>query len=105
MSTIKLGWSVNIKSTQEEEWDNGEVGCDIIWWNPCTVVKDSSFMPLVVVLSLVHQREDLALKSPQIIVNIESPCLWFLFSQNIYLSWLSALSPFKILKYGLCEAH
>ena len=96
---------MNIKSTQEEEWDNGGVGCNMIWWNPCTVVKDSSFMPSVVVLSLVHQTEDLALKSPKIIVNIESPCLWFLFSQNIYLSPLSALSPFKMLKYGLCEAH
>ena len=96
---------MNIKSTQEEEWDNGGVGCDMIWWNPCTVVKDSSFMPLVVVLSLVHQTEDLALKSPKILVNLESPCLWFLFSQSIYLSPLSALSPFKTLKYGLCESH
>ena len=43
--------------------------CDISWWNPCTVVRDSGCVPSVVVLSLVHQTEDLALKSPKTIVN------------------------------------
>ena len=45
------------------------MGCDISWWNPCTLVRDSSCVPSVVVLSLVHQAEDLALKSPKTIVS------------------------------------
>ena len=45
------------------------VGCDMSWRNPCTVVRDSSFVLSVVVLSLAHQIEDLALKSPKVIVN------------------------------------
>ena len=63
-STIKFGWSVNIKSIQEEVCGSRWVGCDIIWWNPYTLKRDSSCVPLIVVLSLVHQTEDLALKSP-----------------------------------------
>ena len=45
------------------------MGCDISWWNSCILVADSSCISSVVVLSLVHQTEDLALKSPKIIVN------------------------------------
>ena len=42
---------------------------DISWWNPCKLVRDSICVPSVVAISLVHQTEDLALKSPRIIVN------------------------------------
>ena len=71
LSTIKFGWSVNIKSIQEEVCGSRWVGCDISWWNPYTLVRDSSCVPSIVVLSLVHQTEDLALKSPKIMVNKE----------------------------------
>ena len=47
------------------------VGCDISWWNSSTLVKNSSYAPSIIVLSLVHQTEDLALKSPQVMVNRE----------------------------------
>ena len=57
------------RSMQDEFWDSRWVGCDISWWNPCTLVRDSSCVPSVVVLSLVHQTEDLILKSPKIIAN------------------------------------
>ena len=54
---------------QDEDWGSRWVGCDISWWNPSTLVRDSSCVSSVVALSSVHQTEDLALKSPKIIVN------------------------------------
>ena len=54
---------------REEDWGSRWVGCYISWWNPCTFVRDSSCVPSVVVLSLVHQAEDLALKPPKTIVS------------------------------------
>ena len=50
LSTIKFGWLVNIETIQGDcgiRW----VGCDMSWWNPCTVVRDFSFMHSVLVLS------------------------------------------------------
>ena len=57
LPTIRFGWSVNIKSIQEEECGIRWVGCDMSWWNPCTVVRDSSFVPFVSVIycSVKHQ--------------------------------------------------
>ena len=69
LSTIKSGWSVNIKSMQDGVCGSRWVCCAICWWNPCTVVRDSSRVPLFVVLPLFHQTEDLALKSPKIKIN------------------------------------
>ena len=60
---------MNIRSMQDEDWGSRWVGCDISWWNPCTLVTDSGCVPSVVVLSLVYQTEDLTLKLPKIIVN------------------------------------
>ena len=56
---------------QEEVCGIRWVGFDISRWNPCTLVRDSSCVPSIIVLSLVHQTEDLALKSPQVVVNRE----------------------------------
>ena len=51
--------------------NNNNNNCDISWWNPCTLVRDSSCVPLMVVLSLVHQTDDLALNLPKIKVKKE----------------------------------
>ena len=45
------------------------MNCAISLLNPCTAVRDSSCVPSFVVLSLVHQTEDLALKSPKTKIN------------------------------------
>ena len=55
----------------DEVWGSRWVGCDISWWNSCVVVRDSSCIPSIAVLSLVYQTEDLALKSPKVMVNKE----------------------------------
>ena len=64
-------WSVNIKSMQDKVCGSRWVGCDTSWWNPCTVVRDSSCVASIVILSLVHQTEDLSLKSSKVMVNKE----------------------------------
>ena len=69
--TTKLGWLVKIKSIQELELDSMCVGSDISWSKLCNDVRASKCVPSVVVLSSFHQDEDLALKSPKIIVNKE----------------------------------
>ena len=56
---------------QDEICGSRWTGCDISWWNPFTVVRDSSCDPSIVVLSLVHQIEDPLLISPKIMVNKE----------------------------------
>ena len=64
-------WILN-QCMQDEICGNRCVDCEISWWNPCILVKrDSSSAPSIAVLSLVHQTEDLALKSPTIMVNQE----------------------------------
>ena len=75
------------------------MGCDISWWKPWTVIKDSSCIPSVAVLSLVHQTEDLTLKSPKIMVNkqLQEAVSLKGFSKfdkkfsNLKLSWLGDL--------------
>ena len=66
---IKFGWSVNIKLMQNEVCGIGWLGCDISWWDPCSVVRDSICISSIVVLSRVHQIEDLVLKSHKFILN------------------------------------
>ena len=56
---------------QEEVFSGWWVGWDISWWNPSILAWDSSCVPSIVILSLVHQTEDLALKSHKIMVNKE----------------------------------
>ena len=56
---------------QDEVCGNRWVGCDISSSKLWTVVRDSNYVPSIVVLSLVHQTEDLTLKSPKIMVNKE----------------------------------
>ena len=60
---------MNISSIQEKYCDIRWVGCDMSWWNPCRMVSDSSFAPLVAFLSLYHQAKNLVLKSAKIIGN------------------------------------
>ena len=56
---------------QEDKWCIRWVGCDISWWNPGTVVRNSGFVNSVVIFSLVHQAKDQIWKSPKIIKNKE----------------------------------
>ena len=64
--TERFGWSVKIKSVQEKLLVFVCVGLFINWWNPFEEVRESNFEPSVVLMSLCHHKEDLALKSPVI---------------------------------------
>ena len=98
---------MNIKSIQEEDGGIQWVGCDMSWQNTFTVVKDLSFMPSAVVLSLVHQTEDLALKSPKIIVNkallvVASLKIVSKFGRKFWNSIASWLRDLYATQYNLC---
>ena len=65
-------WFVKIKSIQEVEVGRRWVGSDMSWWKPCKDVRASRHAPSTVVFSFFHQEEDLALKSPRIIIKTET---------------------------------
>ena len=68
-ATIKFDWSV--KTTSIQNVDVGRwVGSDMSLWRPCKDVRASRSAPSTVVLPFFDQ-EDLALKSPSIIVKRE----------------------------------
>ena len=69
--TTKFGWSMKIKSIQELEWGSTCMGSDITWWKLSKDVNSSKCVTSVVVLYSFHQDEDLALKSPRIMINKE----------------------------------
>ena len=69
--TTIFDWSMKIKSMQELKWGSGCVGSDIRWKKLCKDVRASEWAPSAVVLSLFHQDDDQALKSPRIIVSRE----------------------------------
>ena len=71
LSTTKFDWSVKNKSIQEVEVGRRWVGSVMSWWKSCKDVRASRRAPSTVVLSFFHQEEDLALKSPRIIVKRE----------------------------------
>ena len=71
LSSTKFDWSVEIKSIQEVEVGRRWVGSVMSWWKSCKNVRASRRAPSTVVLSFFHQEEDLALKSPRIIVKRE----------------------------------
>ena len=71
LSTTKFDWSAKIKLIQEVEVGRRWVGSDMGWWKQCKDVKASRRAPSTVVLSFFHQKEDLALKSPRIIMKRE----------------------------------
>ena len=62
---------MKIKSIQEIEWGSRCVGSDISWWKLWKDVCASKVVPFAVVLPSFHQDENLALKSPRIMVNKE----------------------------------
>ena len=64
----KLGWSVKMRSMQDDEFSNRWVGSDISWCNPCIVVNELMSVPSGDVMSSGHHVVDLALKLPIIIV-------------------------------------
>ena len=106
-----FGWSVKIKSVQELEWGSRCVGSDIIWWKLCKDVSGSKCVPYVVVLSSFHQDEDLALKSPRIMVNkelVEAVLLWSWSKSdrnfsNLVLPWLGDLQTTPIYSLEFCK--
>ena len=109
--TTKLGWLVKIKSIQELELGSMCVGSDISWSKLCNDVRASKCVPSVVVLSSFHQDEDLALKSPRIIVNKELDEIVLLKSSskldrkfsNSTLSWLGDLYTTPIYPLQFCK--
>ena len=73
--TDKFGWSVKIKSIQEELFVCTCVGSFINWENPLEDVSEYKFVLSKVLMSSDHQEEDLALKSPVIIDTVGLPVL------------------------------
>ena len=61
-----FGWSVKIRSIQEELFFCIWVGSFISCWNPSEEVYANNLVPPVVLVSLDHQEDDLALISPVI---------------------------------------
>ena len=79
ISTTTLGWSVKIRSIEEDETANIWVGSDIKWSKPYIEVKELIWAPPGEVISSGHQPLDLVLKSPKIIVNDDlSWLIWFI---------------------------
>ena len=66
LSITKLGWSIKIKSMQEEDWERICVGSVISWWSPWDEETDSRSISSVVEISPCHWKFDLQLKSPSI---------------------------------------
>ena len=58
LSTARFGWSVNMRSIQEEQLGSKWVGSDINWWNPSVVVRESMWDPSY---DVIFQDRDLAL--------------------------------------------
>ena len=73
-STDRFGWSVKIKSIQVELLVCICVGSLINWGNPLEEVSENNFDHSVVLMSLSHHEEDLALKSP-LITDKDGLCL------------------------------
>ena len=61
-----FGWSVKIRSIQAELFFCIWVGSFISCWNPSEEVCANSLAPSVVLMSLDHQEDNLALKLPVI---------------------------------------
>ena len=83
LSTAKFDWSVKTKSILEVEVGRRWVGSDMTWWKQCEDVRASRCPPSTRVLSFFHQKEDLALTSPMIIVKRG----WCSSIQNILKIW------------------
>ena len=62
-SITKFGWDVNIKPIQEE-FSSKWVGSLITCLRSYSVAKQSILVPSKLLLSLMHQLDDQALKSP-----------------------------------------
>ena len=71
----RFGWSVKMRSMQDDEFWRMCVGSDISWQKPHSELMDSICGPLLFVMLWTHQILDLALKSPCRIVKAGS---WFL---------------------------
>ena len=59
LSATKFGWSVKIRSMQDDEFGRRCVGSDINWCNPHDFVSDSSWAPSWDVISSHHHDLDL----------------------------------------------
>ena len=64
VSMTKFGWDVNIKSIQEEVLSSKCVGLLIICLRSYSVAKQSVLVPSKLLLAMMHQLDDRALKSP-----------------------------------------
>ena len=76
-STTKLGCDVNIKSIHEEEFWNKCVGSLINWCNPSWGsynFNSTTFEARFIMTILVYHLQDLASKSPIIVVRKEPFC-------------------------------
>ena len=81
----RFGMSVKIKSMQDDKFGRRCVESDINWCNPHDVVSNSSRVPSWDVLSSHHHDLDLTLKSPSL-TKIDD-CNWLI--------WFKSFSKFK----------
>ena len=90
----KLGWSVKIKSIQEELFLWICVGSLIIWWKPFDVFNEKSFVSSNDSMSLDHQEVDLVLKSPSMtetdgwrVLMSDKRCSKFVLTGRVMKTW------------------
>ena len=88
-SITRLGWEVNIKSMQEEEFPRMWVGSLINCCRPNCEITASILEPSYVVLLCSYQVEDLALKSPRTTVKNG---FWLLILSNASYKWSASSS-------------
>ena len=100
-----LGCDVKNKSVQENDVSKKCARSLIIWFKPFFEVNMSVFAPSKLVLSLMHQLYDCALRSP----NIEKLCaaILFKFQWHIVKFWKESsfgpgLASVPLLKISLC---
>ena len=54
-SVTKCGWSVKIRSIQDEDWEKICVGADITWWSTNILVRESIWLTSDNMFSCHHE--------------------------------------------------
>ena len=75
LSATRSGWSVKIRSIHEDEFGKRWLGCDICWSKPYVEVKNSIWIPSLVVISWVHHVLNFTLKSPNTVKKVDPNCI------------------------------
>ena len=102
----RLGWSVKMRSMQDDEFWKMCVVYDVSWEKPYSELIDSVCVPSLFVMLWTHQLLDLALKLPSRIVKAGS---WFLILPKRFsrdkrkcsnLPWFWLGERYKVITYS-----